>query len=131
MKPVLQPVVEPFTIGNVEARKNHLKKRLLKRQCKAARDAAYETIINLEYDYTFRETKPRDGYIIHDPGHPDDVPIEIITTAASEAERSAKWKSSSNSDIRVTGYVRNMTKGGSDNKDLQVLQYRFSKQGRT
>lgn len=87
--------------------------------CKAARDAAYETFINLEYDYTFRETKPRDGYIIHDPGHPDDVPIEIITTAASEAERSAKWKSSSNSDIRVTGYVRNMTKGGSDNKDFQ------------
>ncbi|MBE5995458.1 MAG: cell wall protein, partial [Paenibacillaceae bacterium] len=47
--------------------------------CKAARDAAYETFINFEYDYTFRETKPRDGYIIHDPGHPDDVPIEIIT----------------------------------------------------
>lgn len=87
--------------------------------CKAARDAAYETFINLEYDYTFRETKPRDGYIIHDPGHPDDVPIEIITTAASEAERSAKWKSSSNADIRVTGYVRNMTKGSSDNEDLQ------------
>ena len=87
--------------------------------CKAARDAAYETFINLEYDYTFRETKPKDGYIIHDPGHPDDVPIEIITTAASEAERSAKWKSSSNADIRVTGYVRNMTKGSSDNEDFQ------------
>ncbi|WP_277407456.1 hypothetical protein [Lacrimispora xylanisolvens] len=87
--------------------------------CKAARDAAYETFINLEYDYTFRETKPRDGYIIHDPGHPDDVPIEIITTAASEAERFAKRKSSSNSDVRVTGYVRNMTKGSSDNGDFQ------------
>jgi len=87
--------------------------------CKASRDAAYETFINLEYDYTFRETKPRDGYIIHDPGHPDDVAIEIITTAASEAERSAKWKSFSNADIKVTGYVRNMTKSGSDNRDLQ------------
>lgn len=87
--------------------------------CKAARDAAYESFINLEYDYTFRETKPRDGYIIHDPGHPDDAPIEIITTAASESERSAKWKSSSNADIRVTGYMRNMTKGSSDNEDFQ------------
>jgi uncharacterized surface anchored protein len=87
--------------------------------CKAARDAVYESFINLEYDYTFRETKPRDGYIIHDPGHPDDVPIEIITTAASEAERSAKWESSSNADIRVTGYVRNMAKDSSDNEDLQ------------
>lgn len=87
--------------------------------CKEVRDAAYETFINLEYDYTFRETKPRDGYIIHDPGHPDDVPIEIITTAASESERSAKWKSSSNADIRVTGFMRNMTKGSSDNEDFQ------------
>jgi uncharacterized surface anchored protein len=87
--------------------------------CKAARDAAYETFINLEYDYTFRETKPRDGYIIHDPGHPDDVPIEIITTAASEAERPKKWKSTSNADIRVTGYVRNMAKGSSEDADIE------------
>jgi hypothetical protein len=81
--------------------------------CKDARDNAYKTFINLEYDYTFRETKPRDGYIIHDPGHPDDVPIEIITTAASESGRAKKWKSVSNADIKVTGYVRNITKGGS------------------
>lgn len=87
--------------------------------CKAARDAAYETFINLEYDYTFRETKPRDGYIIHDPGHPDDVPIEIITTAASEAEKPKKWKSSSNADIKVTGYVRNMTKNSSDDTGIE------------
>ncbi|PJJ29847.1 SpaA isopeptide-forming pilin-related protein [Lacrimispora celerecrescens] len=85
--------------------------------CKAARDDAYEIFINLEYDYTFRETKPRDGYIIHDPGHPDDVPIEIITTAASEAGRAKRWKSSSNADIRVTGYVRNITKGSSSSED--------------
>jgi uncharacterized surface anchored protein len=81
--------------------------------CKDARDNAYKTFINLEYDYTFRETKPRDGYIIHDPGHPDDVPIEIITTAASESGRAKKWKSASNADIKVTGYVRNITKGDS------------------
>lgn len=85
--------------------------------CKAARDAAYENFINLQYDYTFRETKPRDGYIKHDPGHPDDVPIEIITTASSEAERGKKWKSASNSDINVTGYARNRTEGVSDEDD--------------
>ena len=87
--------------------------------CQAARDDTYETFINLEYDYTFRETKPRAGYIIHDPGHPDDVPIEIITTAASEAERPKKWKSASNADIRVTGYVRNMAKGSSEDADIE------------
>lgn len=85
--------------------------------CKDARDDAYETFINLEYDYTFRETKPRDGYIIHDPGHPDDVPIEIITTAASEAGIPKKWKSASNADIRVSGYVRNMAKNSSSDID--------------
>ncbi|WP_185967514.1 SpaA isopeptide-forming pilin-related protein [Clostridium sp. HBUAS56010] len=78
--------------------------------CKEARDAAYETFIHLEYDYTFRETKSRDGYILHDPGHPDDVPVEIITTPASEAERSKQWTSSSNRDIKVSGYARNRTK---------------------
>lgn len=85
--------------------------------CKAARDAAYENFINLEYDYTFRETKPRDGYILHDPGHPDDVPVEIITTAASESEKPMKWTRSSNRDINVSGYARNMTKEGSDEED--------------
>ena len=77
--------------------------------CKAARDTAYESFINLEYSYTFRETNARDGYIIHGQnGHPDDVPIEIITTAASEAEKNAKWTSTSNEDIVVSGYLRNM-----------------------
>ncbi len=38
--------------------------------CKEARDNAYKIFINLEYDYTFKEAKPRDGYIIHNPGHP-------------------------------------------------------------
>lgn len=75
--------------------------------CEAARDDAYENFVNLEYDYTFRETKPRDGYTIHYPGHPDDIPVEIITTAASEAGHPSKWKSSSNTDIEAAGYVRN------------------------
>lgn len=82
--------------------------------CKDARDDAYQTFINLEYDYTFRETKPRDGYIIHEPGHPDDVPIEIITTASSESGKAKKWRSASNADIKVSGYVRNMANGGSN-----------------
>ncbi|MBS5064248.1 MAG: cell wall protein, partial [Hungatella hathewayi] len=79
--------------------------------CRGARDAAYETFINLEYSYTFRETNARDGYILHGQnGHPDDVPVEIITTAASEADRTARWSSTSNIDIVVSGFLRNMEK---------------------
>ncbi len=77
--------------------------------CKANRDAAYENFINLRYSYTFRETNARDGYILHGQnGHPDDVPIEIITTAASEADQSAEWSACSNEDIRVSGHINNM-----------------------
>lgn len=76
--------------------------------CEAARDAAYQNFIGLRYSYTFRETEPRDGYIIHGAnGHPDDVPIEIITTASSEAGEKYEWTEVDNGSIAVEGYVRN------------------------
>ncbi|MEW4411273.1 SpaA isopeptide-forming pilin-related protein [Clostridium sp. AN503] len=76
--------------------------------CKAVRDLAYDNFINLRYSYTFRETDARDGYIIHGQnGHPDDVPVEIITTASSEADQEAEWTKASNEDIKVSGYLRN------------------------
>lgn len=86
--------------------------------CKTVRDTAYDNFINLRYSYTFRETDARDGYIIHGQnGHPDDVPIEIITTAASEAELDYEWTQASNADIRVSGYLRNWKKGGDDGEN--------------
>ena len=84
--------------------------------CKAARDQAYENFINLRYSYTFREVDPRYGYIIHGPnGHPDDVPIEIVTIASSEAEKEAEWTECSNADIIVEGKADSSLGGG--NKD--------------
>lgn len=85
--------------------------------CKAARDLAYENFINLRYSYTFREVDPRNGYIIHGPnGHPDDVPIEIVTIASSEAEKEAKWTECSNADIIVDGKAENSLGGGNEDK---------------
>ena len=76
--------------------------------CREARDQAYEHFINLEYSYTFRETDARDGYILHSPaGHPDDVPVEIITAASSESGKQAVWTECSNDKITVSGYRRN------------------------
>lgn len=43
----------------------------------------YEKFISMKYSYTWKEFKARDGYILHDE-HADDLPIEIITTDASE-----------------------------------------------
>ena len=78
--------------------------------CREARDQAYDQFIHLKYAYTFRETRPRDGYLLHGMVHPEDVPVEIITSAASEAEESYEWTSCSNGEIQVTGYVRNQMK---------------------
>lgn len=76
--------------------------------CKDARDATYENFINLKYSYTFREVKARDGYTLHFiNGHVDDVPLEIMTTAASEAEKEAEWTECDNSDIVISGYRQN------------------------
>ena len=86
--------------------------------CKQARDNAYENFINLRYSYTFRETEARNGYIIHGQnGHPDDVPVEIITTASSEAGKPCEWTECSNEDIIVEGYAREYLSGDSDEEE--------------
>lgn len=93
--------------------------------CKAVRDTAYDNFINLRYSYTFRETDARDGYIIHGQnGHPDDVPIEIITTAASEADQEAEWTKASNQDIKVSGYLRNRIAGVDEDEDEDDMRMR-------
>lgn len=59
----------------------------------ADRDEAWDTFIHLERTYTVREVQARNGYILHDL-HNDDIPIEIVTFASSQAE----------GDGTVTGY---------------------------
>lgn len=100
--------------------------------CKAARDAAYENFINLRYSYTFRETDARDGYIIHGQnGHPDDVPIEIVTIASSEAGKEAEWTQCDNEDIIVEGRAQDHLGGGTDegdtDKEGQAAQQLFDR----
>lgn len=89
--------------------------------CKAARDQAYENFIHLRYSYTFREADPRNGYILHGPnGHPDDIPVEIVTIASSEAEKKAQWTQCSNEDIIVTGRAENVLGGGSKKEKEEI-----------
>lgn len=89
--------------------------------CKAARDQAYENFINLRYSYTFREVDPRNGYILHGPnGHPDDVPVEIVTIASSEAEKKAEWTQCSNEGIIVAGRAENVLGGGNEEEETET-----------
>ncbi len=86
--------------------------------CREARDNAYQNFINLRYSYTFREVDPRDGYILHAPsGHPDDVPVEIVTMASSEAEKEYEWTNCTNEDIVVAGKAESSLGGGNDSGD--------------
>lgn len=51
--------------------------------CHQDMEETYHRFIALRYSYAFSEFQARDGYIRHDL-HPDDLPIEIITTDSSE-----------------------------------------------
>ena len=50
----------------------------------------YEKFISLKYSYALTEFQAKDGYIRHDI-HSDDLPIEIITTDASENGANASF----------------------------------------
>lgn len=56
---------------------------LSKKEMEDDRDARYAEFISLTYDYSAKEVKARDGYIIHDL-HTDDIPIETKTVTSSQ-----------------------------------------------
>lgn len=58
----------------------------------------YEKFISMKYSYTWKEFKARDGYILHDE-HADDLPIEIITTDASEHGANAAFGGGYSRDV--------------------------------
>lgn len=60
----------------------------------------YEKFANLKYSYTFIENKAREGYIRHD-NHPDDVPIEVITTNSSEAGAKSSFANEYSRNIKI------------------------------
>ena len=54
-----------------------------KKEMEDDRDKYYEQFISLTYDYSAKEIKARDGYILHDI-HTDDIPIETKTVTSSQ-----------------------------------------------
>ena len=60
----------------------------------------YEKFISMKYSYTWKEFKARDGYILHDE-HADDLPIEIITTDASEHGANAAFGGGYSRDVAL------------------------------
>lgn len=66
--------------------------------CKKDCEKTYDAFLHLEFSYTWKEVQARNGYILHDV-HPDDAAIEIVKTAASEADCGAVKISGSSKDI--------------------------------
>lgn len=69
--------------------------------CQADCKATYEKFISLRYSYTWSEHTARDGYTLHG-NHPDDIPVEVITTDASEHGANAVFTGMYGKDIHMT-----------------------------
>ena len=74
--------------------------------CKEDCKGTYDKFINLKYSYTWIETKARDGYIRHD-NHPDDVPIEVITTNSSEGGAKSEFSNLYSRNIDINNVESN------------------------
>ena len=74
--------------------------------CKEDCKGTYDKFINLKYSYTWIETKARDGYIRHD-NHPDDVPIEVITTNSSEGGAKSEFSNLYSRNIEINNVQSN------------------------
>lgn len=69
--------------------------------CRADCEKTYDAFIHLRFSYTWKEIQARHGYILHDV-HPDDVEVEIVRTAASEAGTDAVKIAGSSKEIKET-----------------------------
>ena len=74
--------------------------------CKEDCKGTYDKFINLKYSYTWIETKARDGYIRHD-NHPDDIPIEVITTNSSEGGAKSEFSNLYSRNIEINNIQSN------------------------
>lgn len=70
--------------------------------CQEDRDNTYERFISLRYSYAWQEFQARDGYVRH-ALHADDLPIEIITTDASEHGANAVFSGEYSEGVEISG----------------------------
>ena len=89
--------------------------------CKEDCKGTYDKFINLKYSYTWIETKARDGYIRHD-NHPDDVPIEVITTNSSEGGAKSEFSNLYSRNIEINN-VQSNNKNISIPKIPQIMNH--------
>ncbi len=72
--------------------------------CETDAGETYEKFISLKYSYAITEDTAREGYTLHG-NHTDDLPIEVITTDASENGANAAFAGIYGQNIRVNGAV--------------------------
>ena len=76
--------------------------------CREDCSGTYDRFINLKYSYAWQELAPAEGYISH-LVHADDIPIEIITTNASEAGAHSSFAGEYSHEIEI----KEISSGGS------------------
>lgn len=73
--------------------------------CQEDCQLTYDKFISLRYSYAFVESTAREGYIIHDT-HADDLPIEVITTDASENGANSTFAGEYGKDIAINDAMK-------------------------
>ena len=77
-----------------------------KSNCQEDCQNTYNKFIDLKYSYTWIEKKAKNGYIRHD-NHPDDVPIEVITTNSSENGAESTFSNLYSRNIKINNVESN------------------------
>jgi len=72
--------------------------------CQADCQETYDNFVSMKYSYTWTEETARDGYVVHGT-HPEDVPIEVITTDASENGAHASFAGMYSRDISINASI--------------------------
>lgn len=81
--------------------------------CQADCEATYQKFISLNYSYALREAQARPGYTLHGQ-HNDDVPMEVITTDASENGANSSFAGIYGKDIQISRTLTSRIKAGTD-----------------
>ena len=81
--------------------------------CQADCEATYEKFISMRYSYVWEEYQAREGYVLHDV-HREDLPIEIVTTDASEHGANAFFAGSYGKEEKLGGSAAVLEREGKE-----------------
>lgn len=97
--------------------------------CEDDCQATYDKFISMKYSYTWVESTSRDGYTLHDM-HPEDIPIEVITTDSSENGANASFAGFYSKDITISAEVTELSASAVKTQRSAIETYQLPEPGK-